>query len=113
MNYPTVRWPIGQGQHLAFDVFDPLSTQWNRSGGLYVFAKRGAQGWNALYTGETSDFSARLPRHEKWPTASARGATHIHALVEEREATRLNLERRLIQTLRPPLNVQHVNSLYG
>ena len=63
-------------------------------------------GWRPLYVGKTQDFSARLPTHERWLEAVLLGATHIHARTEGNSWLRMLIEQELIETFRPPLNVQ-------
>ena len=101
----TVNWGGSE-----FTVYDPETT-WNEVAGLYVFAflgsdQQGSLRWRAVYMGQTTNFSTRLPNHEKWPEAERMGATHIHALVVPQEATRLRVEAALIETYSPPLNVK-------
>jgi excinuclease UvrABC nuclease subunit len=101
MQTPTVTW-IG----IEFTVFPP-SARWNAVAGLYIFAGLNSQAqWVALYVGQTDSLVARLPTHERWLEAARLGATHIHAKVVQRQEERDRLERYLIQTLQPRLNVQ-------
>jgi len=102
----TCVWPLGNGQTLNFAVYGSNVT-WNKVAGLYIFAYYDGQYWQALYVGQTDDFSSRIPSHEKWDTAVRRGATHIHAAVVPQEATRDTLEKRLIAHLQPPMNEQY------
>lgn len=97
---------------LEFELLGtPDSTDWNAVGGLYVFAGRfqsptGILQWRALYIGECRDFSDRLPTHEKWSGAVRLGATHVHARVVDDEKERAWLQKRMILTYQPRLNVQ-------
>lgn len=101
-----VNWPLGNGQVLQFDVFD-RNMGWNDVPGLYIFSYATANGWYALYVGQAESFSARLPNHERLAEAVRNGATHIHAMVVRQQTMRDQWEHMLIQTLQPPLNVQH------
>lgn len=94
-----------------FTVYDPEDTSWNEVGGLYIFAglvkdQQGNPRWHAYYIGKTADFSDRIPNHEDWSEAQQLGATHIHALVEEKAKSRAKIEKDLVQANQPPLNVQ-------
>lgn len=80
------------------------NSDWNKVAGLYIFASLHNNRWNALYVGQTDDFSSRLPNHERLGEAIRKGATHIHAVGVQQVATRDRLERALIQHLQPPLN---------
>jgi hypothetical protein len=102
----TCAWPIGNGQTLSFNVYDS-NENWVKVGGLYIFAylPKG-ESWYPLYVGKTDDFSCRFPSHERLDEAIQHGATHIHAVVVPLAANRGTLERRLIETLRPPMNEQ-------
>jgi predicted GIY-YIG superfamily endonuclease len=102
----TCNWPLGNGQELECNIYD-TNTTWHSVAGLYIFAYRTDQTyWRALYVGQTDDFSSRIPSHERWNEAVRLEATHIHALVVPQAATRDKLEKMLIQTLQPPMNVQ-------
>ena len=99
-------WPLGNGQTISFNVYDS-NENWSKVGGLYIFAYLAKDGiWRPLYIGQTDDFSARLPSHERLNEAIQRGATHIHAAVVPLAANRDTLERRLIASLQPPMNEQ-------
>ena len=82
---------------------------WLENAGLYVFAgshldRQGTSRWQIYYVGKTTDFSARIPTHEKWPEAQRLGATHVHARVEQEEWRRDLIEDELIHAFQPPLN---------
>lgn len=105
MSIEAVRWG-----HYEFQVYEPR-TRWNKVGGLYIFAGRhsvppGLPQWQAVYIGQTQDFSARLPAHEDWPAAEQLGATNIHILAEPQEWLRDLIEAELIEACQPRLNVQ-------
>ncbi len=90
-----------------FTVYDPKTTDWNEIAGIYIFAGLNAQElWVPLYIGQTDDFHARLPSHERWTEAELLGATHVHAMVVSLAASRDTIEKELIQAYQPPLNVQ-------
>jgi hypothetical protein len=99
----TCKWPIGNNQTLDFIVYD-TNTLWNEFAGLYIFAYLSGEYWHALYVGQTTDFSSRLPSHERWDEAVQKGATHIHALLVPQAANRDKVEKMLIQNLQPPMN---------
>lgn len=102
----TCAWPLGSGENLEVTIYS-RNEGWYAVAGLYIFTYRAANGlWHPLYVGQTDDFSARLPSHEKLQKALQHGATHIHARIVSQESDRLLLERMLIQHLRPALNVQ-------
>lgn len=107
----TCTWPLGNGQTLDFVVYGS-NVKWNKVAGLYIFAYDDGHYWQALYVGQTDDFSSRIPSHEKWDSAVRRGATHIHAAVVPKAATRDTLEKRLIAHLHPVLNEQHKGLTY-
>ena len=99
-------WPLNNTEDLEFTIYEP-NTTWNKVAGLYIFARMTDKThWNALYVGQTDDFSFRLPAHEKWDSARRHRATHIHALAVALAANRDKWEKMLIQHLRPVLNVQ-------
>lgn len=103
----TCTWPLGNGEMLEFTIYGS-GTTWNKVAGLYIFAYRTDEThWRALYIGQTDDFSARMPSHDKWSEATRLGATHVHALVVPLVANRDKWEKMLIQHLQPPMNVQN------
>ncbi len=97
-------------QWLSYDftVYVP-NTTWNDVAGVYIFSGINPQNqWVALYVGQTDSFRNRIPSHEKWSPAVRAGATHVHARAESLEATRLAIERELIQAFQPSLNSQMI-----
>jgi len=102
----TCRWQLENGQALEFTIFD-FDSHWNQDPGLYIFAYHDGQFWRALYVGETSDFSSRLPSHELKDEVLRSGATHIHALLVPQRANRKQWEKMLIKYLDPPINRKH------
>jgi len=107
----TCLWPLGNGEQLEFTVYD-RNQGWNKVAGLYIFSFQDKDGiWQALYVGQTDDFSSRLPSHEKLHEAVQNGATHLHALVVPLAANRDKWEKMLIQYLQPRMNVQLKASL--
>lgn len=84
--------------------------KWNKVGGLYIFAglltdPQGIDQWFPYYIGQTGDFSDRIPNHEKWEEAVQLGATHVHARVVKTPLARGLIERELISSFQPPLNL--------
>jgi excinuclease UvrABC nuclease subunit len=97
----TVNW----GGH-EFNIFAKAAA-WNEVAGVYIFAGLSSSlEWVAIYIGQTDNFRNRIPQHEQWSPAMLLGATHVHAMVVPQEATRLQIERLLIATYQPMLNVQ-------
>lgn len=89
-----------------FTVYSP-DTNWYDVGGVYIFCGANQHNkWVPIYIGQTNSFRDRLPCHENWNTAQSLGATRIHAMVEQVEATRLQIERELILAFQPKLNQQ-------
>lgn len=94
----------------AFEVHPPPSeVDWSEEPGLYLFVQPGTRGGldAVLYVGETESFRTRLPDHERWQEASSLGAFQVHTRVVQDDLERYLLEAQLIETLQPPLNVQH------
>jgi len=90
---------------LEFKVYDPSVTSWNEVGAVYIFVRHLQDEWYAQYVGQTENLKERLRRHDRLREAIQRGANQIHARTEQVEWTRLNIESRLIQRYRPPLNL--------
>ena len=88
------------------------NANWNEVGGLYVFVRhlvddQGTPQWYALYVGQTRNFADRIPTHEKWLEAVRMGANQIHARTEENGLKREALEKKLIESYEPTLNLEH------
>lgn len=99
-------WPLGNGDKIEFTIYAE-NKNWNNVAGVYIFSHQASSGsWLALYVGQTDDFSARLPSHEKLNEAIRHGATHIHAAAIPLASNRDKVEKMLIQHLQPPLNTQ-------
>ncbi len=79
----TCEWALGDGTTLKFTIHD-FNSRWTKVGGLYVFAYIDGNRWNALYVGQSNDFSSQLPSHELRDAGRQNGATHIHALTVRR-----------------------------
>ena len=98
----TVSWsgyPFGVYNHGA---------DWSHNGGIYIFCGVNPQNqWVALYIGQADSFRNRIPQHEQWNQAVRLGATHVHAMAVQQASTRDAIERQLIQSHQPYLNVQH------
>ena len=90
---------------LEFKVYDPSVTAWNEVGAVYIFVRHVQEEWYAEYVGQTENLKKRLSDHDKWGEAFSRGVNQVHARTEQVEWTRLNVESRLIQRYRPPLNL--------
>lgn len=83
--------------------------EWKDEPGVYIFANRrpDEKSWFALYVGVCESFKARLrPSHEQWGKEAVLGATRVHTKVVEDEASRMALEKFLIENTHPALNRQ-------
>jgi len=104
MTTPTCNWPIGNNQTLSFSIHAE-NKNWNKVAGIYIFTYRASSGtWLPLYVGQTDDFSARLPSHDRLNEAIRLGATHIHACVIPLQKDRDLFEAALVRVLQPQLN---------
>lgn len=76
-----------------------------RKAGIFIYARRRKDEWQALYIGESSSLSDRLSFNEIAADALLSGATDIHILRLDAGAThRRDLTERLILTNAPTLN---------
>lgn len=88
-----------------FNIHTPDVT-WKDIPGIYLICGiNSANQWVPLYIGQASSLSDRIPSHERWDEAIRHGATHIHARVVHLQSDRDTIERLLIQTFKPKLNV--------
>jgi hypothetical protein len=105
----THAWPLSLlgpdgPQMLAFEVLG-LGEQAPRKPGVFIYARRRAEEWQALYVGESANMADRLAFNEIAADALLSGATDIHVLKLGADAkARRDLADRLIVTNRPPLN---------
>lgn len=73
--------------------------------GLFIYARRRAGEWQALYIGESANLRDRLAFNEIAADALLSGATDIHVLrLNEDAAARRDIADRLILTNAPALN---------
>lgn len=76
--------------------------------GVYAFIRTHILWPDPLYVGIADDLSTRArPWHEKWNRALELGMTDLVAFWQPDEQQRRDMERELIETYQPPLNVQH------
>jgi predicted GIY-YIG superfamily endonuclease len=87
-----------------FEVLN-MDGMWKNVGGVYIFSGLKDNLWRAYYIGITDSFQDRHPNHERWEEAKRLGATHVHARGESQAAARETIERELIVTYQPPLNI--------
>jgi excinuclease UvrABC nuclease subunit len=97
----TAKWKTYEFQVLQKDA------SWNAVGGVYIFAGIKDNFWRAYYIGQAESFKTRMLNHDKWDEARELGATHVHAMTIQQAASRDAIERDLIQSFQPQLNVQH------
>lgn len=91
---------------LDFTAFEYHSTKWHEVGGIYIFCSATGEAWQPHYVGQTNNFRARLPHHERWTDAKRMGATHVLARVVPYQSERDKIEAALIAQLQPTLNTQ-------
>jgi hypothetical protein len=103
----TVSFKGASGVPYHFGVYQ-VSDDWNPIPVIYIFA-RYEFGWlKPLRVGETENAKAHFCSPERWADAERFGATHVLALVSSaNQADRQRVERDLIQSLCPPMNVSH------
>ncbi len=87
-----------------FEVLN-MDGMWKDVGGVYIFSGVKDDIWRAYYIGITDSFQDRHPDHDRWEEAKCLGATHVHARGELQAATRESIEKELIGTYQPPLNM--------
>ena len=89
---------------LTFEIMG-LGEQAPRAAGVFIYARKRAGEWQALYIGESANLSARLAFNEIAADALLSGATDIHILrMDADPSERRDLADRLILTNAPPLN---------
>ncbi len=102
-------WPLSLvgmdgPQLLRFNIMGIGETA-PRKAGIFIYARRLNKDWRALYIGESANLCTRLSFNEIAADALLSGATDIHIMQLDADAsTRRNLAERLIATNRPSLN---------
>ena len=96
------------GMRYTFYVF-PLNTQFKPSGGVYAVTRAinkpgGGQTHHIVYIGQTGDLSERFDAHHKVDCFLKQGSTHLCAMVDQSEKSRLAIEADLIAAYNPPCN---------
>ena len=106
-----INWPGASGKVYAYWFVRQLAAESLKAeGGNYIFGRRLPNGnFLPIYVGETDNFRARLPSHERWKEAKKAGADRMRWLTSPLlgEVARKAEEKDLIQKWSPPLNVQH------
>jgi hypothetical protein len=103
-------------QLLMFEILG-LGEQAPRGPGVFIYARKRGTEWQALYIGESSNLADRLSFNEIAADALLSGATDIHVLRLDGDATtRRDVADRLIVTNAPTLNEEervHLTNLTG
>ena len=101
----TVDWIGASGKRYTYHVHILSQTFTDTRGGNYIFCFLNQNNrWQAVYIGETGDFSERFDNHHKMPCIRSHRATHIHAHLSGAKASRLAEEKDLVANYNPPCN---------
>jgi hypothetical protein len=105
---PTIDFVGKSGNKYVFSIH-ALNTTFNAVGGVYVFTKAtqtaaGGQTHKVIYVGQTGDLSSRFTDHHKQVCINGNGANSICVRGEADEATRLAIEKDLVDAYNPPCN---------
>lgn len=110
---PSVRWTGVSGR--TYDMYvAPIWSTYLARPGVYIFCRQTGPGrWQAVYVGETDDFSRRIARdltlHHRWKSIRAAGSTHIctlHVPHDNSGTMRRAIETDLRHALNPSCNEQ-------
>jgi len=99
----TVMWPGASGRKYKYHVHELSWPPAADQAGNYIFARKVANGWEAVYIGQ-GDLKARKNDHIGQGCVTRNGATHFHAHLNSNETDRLAEESDLL--------AQHVE-VYG
>ena len=109
-------WPlslvgIDGPQMLRFNVMG-IGEAAPRKAGIFIYARRMGRDWQALYIGESANLSTRLSFNEIAADALLSGATDIHIMqLDANATTRRDITERLIATNHPSLNEEERTKL--
>lgn len=95
MNNQKQIWKGKSGQNYEFGVFDINFVFNPNQVGNYIFAKRTLLQWEAVYIGE-GDIKERTESHKRDGCVIRKGATHIHAHLNNNEKFRKSEEYDLL-----------------
>ena len=99
------------GKYEYFNLPSIQSADIKDEPGNYLFARfLGGNNWQVIYAGSTpagGTLRGRLPDHEQIEAAKRLGATHVFAHINHDHAAMVAEEKDVIESLDPPLNVQH------
>lgn len=74
----TVIWPGASGTKYKYWVYE-LPANLKAMDGNYIYCKRNARGWEAIYIGEGNLKDRSGGNHHRSDCIDRKGATHIHA----------------------------------
>jgi len=89
-----ISWKGRSGNTYDFTVFTIDVTFNPNENGNYIFAKKTQTGYDAVYIGE-GDIKDRTEAHKREGCVIRKGATHIHAHLNNSEIARKNEEEDL------------------
>lgn len=88
-------WNGGNGKQYLFTIY-AINTKFKlKQNGNYIFTKLINNAWEAVYIGQ-GDIKQRTERHLDNGCVLRKGATHIHAHLNNRESNRLAEEEDLL-----------------
>lgn len=88
-------WLGGSGNHYRYTIY-PINTKFDSNqNSNYIFCKLDNGEWKAVYIGQ-GDLKQRTESHIEHGCVLRKGATHIHAHLEQNESNRLREEEDLL-----------------
>jgi hypothetical protein len=95
MSNETIHWPGKSGKSYTYTIF-LVGTEFSPNQlGNYIFCKKTAEAWNAVYIGQ-GDIKQRTESHISDGCVTKKGATHIHAHNNNDESIRQSEESDLL-----------------
>lgn len=95
MSNEKINWKGASGKLYDFEIFSIDANFDPNQNGNYIFAKRTSKGWYAVYIGE-GDIQTRTRDETHRSCALKKGATHIHAHLNNNETDRKTEESDLL-----------------
>jgi len=96
MSEGKVNWQGKSGNTYSFEIFNIIFNFNPNQDGNYIFAKQTQTGWDAVYIGE-GDLKTRTSDEQHSKCAIRKGATHIHAHLNNNEKNRKAEETDLLE----------------
>jgi hypothetical protein len=93
----TCNWPGASGKEYTFYIYARHPDIKAGQDGNYIYAKRNSEGhWVPVYIGQGDLATRATGNHHQIECIDSKGATHVHLMLNSKEADRLAVEKDLL-----------------